>query len=336
MGHEEFLPELNSTEERYLKKVQKQIYYCSYDQSYDEGEVVWIWGERTELTELLYDCGVPEKHWNSVIAYLVCPRCGHSSFELGEDVGIQSKFDKEIEEHVKKADKKYGKQIKEFENHLEENLMLGFQHKFGRKLFKEIKDGVLPMVTIEGEFYRARKVQSSEVLTTKKMHSTPKGKPTEGRFNHSGQSHLYIANEKETALREVALTEDPLIIWCQKFEIKTPVDKILDLSFNWLDLSVSTSTILLSLQMNDAIDRSKGNLDFWRPDYFLTRYIMDCAKSEKYNGIKYNSTKAYSGYNLVLFYPSKVDIKAIGSPFVELLPGNEKRKDDFPDIFDDL
>lgn len=334
MDYEDLLPELNSTEKRYLKKVQDKIHYCTYDQSYDEGEVVWIFGDKTELTELLYECSVPEKYWDNVIAHLVCPGCGHSDFELSEIVGLQTNYDKEIEEHLKVADKKYGKQIKEFENHLEENPMLGYQHKFGRKLFKEIKDGALPMISISGEFYRARKVESSEVLTSKKMHIAPKGKPTEGRFNHSGQSYLYIANEKETALREVATTEDPLLVWCQKFETKTPVDRILDLTFNWLDLSISTSTLLLSLKMNDAIDRYKGNSDYWRPDYFLTRYIMDCAKREKYNGIKYNSTKAYSGYNLVLFYPKETDIKAKGKPYVELFPGIEKREDYSSELFD--
>ena len=334
MDYEDFLPELNSIEKRYLKKVQKNIHYCSYDQSYDEGEVVWIFGDKTELTELLYDCNVPEKYWDNVISHLVCPGCGHSNFETGEIVGLQTNYDKEIQKHLNDADKKYGKQINAFEKHLEDNPMLGFQHKFGRKLFNEIKDGAMPTISISGDFYRARKVQSSEVLTSKKMHNAPKGKPTEGRFNHSGQSYFYIANEKETALREVATTESPLLVWCQRFEIMNPVDRILDLTFDWTELYLSTSTLLLSLKMNDAIDRKKGNSDFWRPDYFLTRYIMDCAKSENYNGIKYNSTKAHSGYNLVLFYPKNTDIKAKGKPYIELFPGIEKEENYSSGLFD--
>jgi len=33
----DFLPELTKKEEKYVTRVQKQIHYCSYDQSYDSG-----------------------------------------------------------------------------------------------------------------------------------------------------------------------------------------------------------------------------------------------------------------------------------------------------------
>ena len=59
---------------------------------------------------------------------------------------------------------------------------------------------------------------------------------------------------------------------------------------------------------------------------------MDCAKSENYNGIKYNSTKACSGYNLVLFHPKDVSPKAIGKPYIELFPGLEKTEELFSEL----
>lgn len=334
MEYEDYKSELSSVEERFRKKVQKEIWYCSYDQPYDSGEAVWIFGEKIELTELFYELEVPEEYWENITEHLVCPGCGHSCFELAENVGVQTQYDKEIEKHTKKAQKKFGKKIKEFEEHLEHNPMLGFQHSFGKKIYKEIKEGNLPIQIINGEFYRARPVQTSEVLTSSKMGSAPKGKPTEGRFNHSGQSHLYLANEKETALQEVSKTDNPMLVWCQKFEITKDVKQILDLSFDWSDLSLSTSTLLLSLKMNDALDRSINNSEFWRPDYFLTRYIMDCAKSLGYSGIKYNSTRSYSDYNLVLFYPQSIDIKSIGKPYVENYNNVSDRFRDFSDIPD--
>lgn len=332
MDQEHNFAGLNPRELQYLNSVQEKIYYCSYDQTYDEGEVEWIFGNKIALKELLNDCKVPPKYWEHIVSHLVCPSCGHSNFKLVEAVGLQSNFDKEIEGHVEKANKIHGKQIKAFERHLEDKPMLGYQHPFGRKLFKEIQQESLPKTAIKGAFYRARTVKSAEVLTSKKMYSAPRGRPTEGRFNHSGQSHLYLANDKETALREVVSTEDPLIVWCQKFTIKTEVNNILDLTFNWSNLSVSTSTLLVSLKVNEAIFKSEGNSEFWRPDYLLTRYIMDCAKSAGYKGIKYNSIKSYSGYNLVLFYPNKINIKAVGNPFIELLPGIAKADDELSDI----
>ena len=160
------------------------------------------------------------------------------------------------------------------------------------------------------------------------------GKPTEGRFNHSGQSHLYLASDKETALKEIATTEDPLLAWCQIFQIGDDIHKILDLSFEWMDLSLSTSTLLLSLKMYRAIDRTEGNKEYWRPDYFLTRYIMDCALMLGFEGIKYNSTKGYSGYNIVIFNPESHKISSIGTPIVESFIREEKSHRDFLDLKD--
>ena len=334
MDYEDMLPVLTKKEENYVKRVQKQIHYCTYDQSYDGGDVIWLFGDKTELTDLLYNSNVPEENWDNVIAHLHCPACGHSNFELAETVGLQTKYDREIEEHTKKAQKKYGKQIEGFEKHLEVNPMLGYQHSFGRKLYREIKAANIPSIEVNGKFYRSRAVQSSEILTSKKMSKAPSGKPTEGRFNHSGQSHLYLASDKETALKEIANTENPLLAWCQVFQIGECIPKILDLSFEWIDLSLSTSTLLLSLKMQRAIDRTNGNKENWRPDYFLTRYIMDCAVMLGYNGIKYNSTKDFANYNIVIFNPESHKIKSLGPPSVESFTGKEKRNKVFLDLED--
>lgn len=332
MEYEDFTPELNKQEERYLKRVQNKIFYCSNDQPYDSGEVVWIFGDQIELTELLYDCNIPEKNWDNVIAHLVCPGCGYSNFEGGENVGLQTKYEKDIETYTKQTVKKYGKRIKDFLHYLERCPMLGFQHSFGRKIYKEIELDNIKTTAVEGVFYRARPVKSSEILTSKKMAKAPSGKPTEGRFNHSGQSHLYLANDMKTALKEVAITEDPLLAWCQIFSIDEPISKILDLSFDWTDLSLSTSALLLSLKMENAIDKTGCNKEFWRPDYFLTRYIMDCALALGYNGIKYNSTKDVAGYNIVIFRPENHLIKPIGEPTVESFAKSPTSKIDFSDL----
>ena len=323
MEYDSFKCHLTAKEEQYRKRVQKKIHYCSYDQPYDSGEVVWIFGDKIELTELYFDLNIPEESWENITEHLACPSCGHDHFELAENVGLQTQYEMDIENHTKQAQKKFGGKIKEFEKHLEKNPMLGFQHSFGKKIYKELKEGNIPSTIISGEFYRARPVNSSEIYTSKKMGLSPKGKPTEGRFNHSGQSHLYLANDKETALMEVVRTEKPSLVWCQKFEIKKEVNQVLDLSFDWMDLSLSTSTLLLSLKINKAIEKDETNSEFWRPDYFLTRFIMDCAKYLGYKGIKYNSTKSYSGFNTVLFFHDEIDIHAIGKPYIEYFTSKE-------------
>ena len=168
--------------------------------------------------------------------------------------------------------------------------LLAYSHKLGRKIYKEIKNKTLPVVSVTGNFFRSRRVESSKVFQKENMFNPPSGRSTAGRFNHSGQSHLHLSNTKETSILEVVKDEKSMLVWCQEFTVKQVVDNILDLSFDWDYLTPSTSTLLLSLQIKNTIGRSDRNVDLWRPDYYLTRLIMDCAKASGYNGIKYNST----------------------------------------------
>lgn len=335
MQDEDFLPVLTAKEKRYRDKVQSLIEYCSYCQPYDDGEVVWIMGDRIELCELLYECNVPEKVWDKLVKRLHCSHCGNSSFDLCSEIGMKDKFEKEVEENVNKANKLYGNEVRELEQLLESYPLLAYKHKFAKKIYEEIKGNKLPIITVQGTYYRARKVESSEVITTKKMCNPPLGKSTEGRFNHAGQSHLYLANEKITAIKEVASNEESILVWCQKYELSESINDIIDLSFDWAKLTPSTSTLLISLKMNNAISRYDRNKDNWKPDYCLTRYIMDCAKSLGFNGIKYNSIKDEYSYDLVLFYPDRVKVKHIGNPCIEIF-SNMEQKETFPENIVDL
>lgn len=327
-------PELTAKEEKYREKVQSLVEYCLYCQPYDDGEAVWILGERTELDDLLFDCDVPEKYWDKVIANLHCPYCGNSDFSLGLDVGVKTKFDKEVDKHMDEVYGLYGGEVRELESLLEQFPLLAYQDELAQRIYKEIKERKLPVTTATGKFYRARKVESSEVISSRKMYNPPLGKPTEGRFNHAGQSHLYLANDKKTAIKEVITDEHAVLVWCQEFEIKETVSDILDLSFDWDMLTPSTSTLLLSLKIYNTIGRTDRNKENWKPDYFLTRYIMDCAKSVGYNGIKYNSAKNSYSYDLVLFYPEKIKIEPIGNPSVEIFLNKEEKKKFTSDLLD--
>jgi hypothetical protein len=318
---------LTKLEEKHRRKIQSQIESCAYCQPYDEGEPVWIHGERTDLSDLLYDLNVPEKSWHKIISHLGCPNCGNESFDECSEVGVKTKFDKEIDKHMDEVNSLYGKEVKRLECFLEKYPFLAYSDKFAKRIYKEIKEKKLPIVKISGEFYRARKVESSEVLNKHKMYNPPIGKPNEGRFNHAGQSHLYLSNDKSTALKEVVADENSLLVWTQKFEILEEIDNVLDLSFDWFALTPSTSTLLLSLKVYNSIGRSDRNKELWKPDYYLTRYIMDCAKEQGYNGIKYNSTKDQYEFDVVLFYPDELKIKAIGNPCVEIFLNNEDKNE---------
>ena len=327
-------PELNKAEEKYYKKVQAEIQYCSYDQSYEEGEVVWIFGDRADISDVFDNFNVPEKYRDKILSNLSCPSCGNDCFDLASEVGIKSRFEKEIDKHMDEAYALYGGKVRELENLLEDFPLLAFQNKLAKRIHKEIKEKKLPLTTIKGCFFRARKVESSEVISSENMYSAPKGKPSEGRFNHAGQSHLYLASDKITAIKEVISEKRALLVWCQEFSIPKPIDDVLDLSFDWDLLTPSTSTLLLSLKVFNTLGRSDRNKENWRPDYYLTRFIMDCAKSAGYNGIKYNSAKNSYSYDVVLFYPEKVEILPIGHPKVEVFLNKDEEEKFSKDLID--
>lgn len=322
------LPELTKKEERLKNKVQSKIEYCLYCQPYDEGEAVWIYGDRIDLYDLMDDCKVPEESKERIAKHLYCPYCTHSNFTLGLEVGVKTKFEKEVDAHMDEVYGLYGGEVRELESLLEQYPLLAYQNSLAKRIHKEINQRKLPVTSINGRFFRARKVESSEVISSRKMYNPPVGKPSEGRFNHAGQSHLYLANEKATAIKEVINDEHAVLVWTQEFEISQSVDHILDLSFDWGMLTPSTSTLLLSLKVYNTIGRNDRNKENWKPDYFLTRYIMDCAKQAGYNGIKYNSTKDEYNFDLVLFYPEKVKIKAVGKPSIEIFL-NKQEEDRF-------
>ncbi len=317
---------LSRAEEKHLKAVQSKIEYCLYCQPYDDGEAFWILGEKTELSDVFYQCNTPEKYWKKITENLYCPNCGNESFDMGSEVGLKSKFEKKVEEHVDEARALYGNQVIGLEKLLEEHPLLAFQNKLAQTIYKEVKNKKLPIITARGNFFRSRKVEGSEIIPREEMYTPPLGKPLEGRFNHAGQCHLYLSNEKSTALKEVAEENKPVLAWCQEFEILEPVNDILDLSFDWSELTPLTSTLLLSLKLFNTIGRNDRNKENWRPDYYLTRYIMDCAKNCGYNGIKYDSSKDSSSFNLVLFHLNRISIKAIGNPTVEIFLNKDEKK----------
>jgi hypothetical protein len=113
-----------------------------------------------------------------------------------------------------------------------------------------------------------------------------------------------------------------------------PIHNILDLSYDWSNITPSTSTLLLALNVKRSIGRTDRNIDNWKPDYFLTRFIMDCAKSSGYNGIKYNSTKDLFAHNIVLFHARKAQVIAMGNPQIEIFMDKDDKEKFQSDLLD--
>jgi len=327
--YEDFKKALTLKEERLRDKIQKEILSCYNCQPYDCGEPVWIHGERTDVEDLFYSFNIHEKYWDAILEYLFCP-CGTELDTLDCQVGIQSKYEKDLNKFINDASKLYKKKIEIFINLLENTPFLGFKDSFGKKLYKEIETGKFPVteLNIDECYFRARKVNSHDILESSKMLNAPKGKPTEGRFNHSGQSYLYLTENKETAIKEVAQKDKSFLVWYQEFKLERKVEGVLDLTYDLDLISLSSNPLLIILFLTNSLEKFENNLDNWRPDYFITRFIMDCAKDLGYKGIKYNSTKSRNDFNIVLFYPHELELLKIGDPLIEIF------KDEDREIFD--
>jgi hypothetical protein len=316
---EETYPDLSKKEETYRSKIQSKIYYCLNCQAFDGGEAIWVQGDQISLEELFDKCRIPERYRNHILPHLYCSNCGTSHFDMWADVGMQTQYEKELSAHERNAKKLYGKHVVSLDEHLQKFPMLAFQNNFARRIFREIRDRKLPTTTAQGVYYRARKANNSKLLSPSQMLHAPLGRPTEGRFNHSGQSHLYLAREKTTALVEVS--DGNSLVWCHKIYVPNEVEDILDLTFDWMDMSPLTSALLLCLNINNTIKRHDRNKQHWKPDYCITRFIMDCAKSCGYKGIKYESAKD-SSENVVLFYPDEIKLKSRSKPSIIKLKKN--------------
>jgi len=329
---DEYKTELTKKEENYRKKIQSEIVSCYNCQPYDSGEPVWIYGEKTEIEELFYKFNVEDKYWENISGHLTCS-CG-TELELGCDVGVKSKYDKDLAAFIN-SNKKLVSKINLFIKFLSTTPLLAYKHNIGKSIFNQLKTNQFPITSINlnDKFFRARRVNGNDIIESHQMLSAPIGKSSEGRFNHSGQSYLYLASSEETAIREVTYKLKDSLVWIQEFEVSCDVSNILDLTFDITNIGLNVNPLLLSLCMANALDENKNNVGFWRPDYFLTRYIMDCAKELNYNGIKYNSTRYYSEFNIVIFNPEKYKTINIGNPKVKIFKSLDHQVfNDFSDL----
>ncbi len=317
MDLSDFLPSLNKTAERYRQRVQALVKYCPTCQPYDGGEYVWIWGQETTLEEIFYDIKVPEKHWEDIAAHIACDNCGASGFEPWDTVGTEDRYDVLRKMHLRKSEQKYGKQVDKLQEHLEKYPFLTLNAPLGRTIYREITQNTPPTCSIQGTWYRTRPVEDSKIYQLEDMKAPPIGRAGDGRYNHAGQSILYLAEDLETSMREaVNDLEDAAMVWTQAYGLEN-IPNILDLTNDWNNYAPSTSAAIVALLSSRILCRKVLDRESkWKPEYFVTRYIADCARLAKFNGIKYDSTRGY-GTNIVLFDHHILPIKSEGKPEIK-------------------
>ena len=297
--------------------IQSMIISCEYCQTMEEGEITWTDGLMIDLDQILMNNNIGENERLTITKHLKCPKCNNGTFNENSFVGIS--FNHEFDIHEREAERAsdlYDNLIEKFSSELSKFPYLAMNNVIAKELFELIKQNQSKSkLEIETFLYRCRQAEDSQVLKKELMMAPPLGYPKQGRYNHAGQNHLYLSEKKSTAIQEtIQGSTDNMIIWLQKFQIIKPINDLLDLRWALLYRNNTFHPLYKALLYSNALLKKDNNIKNWKPDYFVTCFLMDCAKFAGYSGIIYNSVFNQNNYNLVLFDCSDSRIKAINKP----------------------
>ncbi len=279
---------------------------------------------------LLDDIGFSEKEKKIIYENIRCPNCG-CNLDAFSEVTINEyyKEEKYHKNYIAKIASKSKTEITDFYNYLIKYPYLGCQHTIGKQIIKGIDS--LEKVDLENQtFYRAREPKDSRIFVNEDMlPPDPKNIPiSEGRFNHYGQAHWYLGNTEDLCGAECSHKKN-CMLWFQKIQIFKSI-AILDLSKEYIDYHYSPETTnynipiaVAALLFSGVITKEQKITGYWKPEYFITRFIADVCKTKGINGIIYPSSFYPSGKNLVIFDIKKIDFSFDGKP--ELREYNYKK-----------
>ncbi len=295
--------------DEYARDVERLLSNCAVGQPYDEG-VVWL-NPHAQLNEVMEKADVPTRFRRKVARLVYCPSCG-DHHNLHDEVGIKSDGELRFEDLCIQWEESLATRFEEFYSFLAKYPYLGAAHKFGAELRETVK--TFPCSEIQNEeWFRGRRIKSGKTLTSYDFDPPDPTKQSiqEGRYNHFGQAVFYLAKNSHGAAIEVADEHDTMA-WVQKFRI-CKIPQIMDLSCNekWADDAIPAIAVGLSYSgaLIQLVDRSQG----WKPEYFVSRYIADCAREQGFNGILVRSARHFSE-NLVLFSWNAEMVEPSGNP----------------------
>ena len=286
-----------------------EIVACFNCRPWVEDEIVWH-NPHTDLDDLLIDFDLTDDEWEILLEDLKCPNCEQPLETRCDQVEVKSEFDHKVEEILKKIEnEKILDKLFEFNKFLSMYPYLGLNSpsKTGKQIFNLVKNGKVHFIESE-EWYRARKLNNeSRIFLSEEMGAPDPNKVyvKEGRYNHTGQSFLYLSNFEKTAFLEIQEGSENICA-IQKFRINN-LNKLLDLRSNYDNIDPEVDLIYWAIIYNGFIGNSPSKTSSWKPEYFVPRFIADVARYFEYNGIIYTSAVS-EGENLVLFKYTKDEL----------------------------
>ena len=185
-------------------------------------------------------------------------------------------------------------------------------HPFSLKILKAVTAlaAAVPSQPFKDRLYRGRTMNPGGTATLTDFDFPPKEVVRDGRYNHAGDSVLYLASTEKVCKAEM---RDSPSLWVSSFDFTADL-KILDLmtphesehEFSELFAFISFSA-LLSAQSNDD--------GFHRPEYVFSRFVKDCAIHAGFDAIKYPSTRVGTSQFNIVILESKHSLKNCATNF---------------------
>lgn len=180
-------------------------------------------------------------------------------------------------------------EILEFESSLRENLMLAYKSEVGQKIYQLVEKKLLEKdknIMQASTLYRGRmRKRKEDTFLPEKMWEPPYQVASQGRFNLSGISVLYLTDDINAIPFEVNFTKGNLVdigIFKTKDEL------------NILDISVFYEGHYLTMKMQETTD-------ILAEEYLLSSYIALCARELGFDGVTYPCVANRKYTNYVLF-----------------------------------
>jgi hypothetical protein len=156
--------------EQWVSRLQPKIEHCENCQPYDQEdeEIIWVLGERVSVGEFLSEARVPEKLQEDVASRLRCFHCGNEGFGLWDNIGLETKEEREHRQRWDSWERRYSAKLDEFGDHLDGYPYLGLSHSLGRKIHKAI--ATFPLTSLgTSKWWRARKPDGAKLFSCEEM-----------------------------------------------------------------------------------------------------------------------------------------------------------------------
>jgi hypothetical protein len=306
-----------------IEAVEEQVRFCANCQPWEGGEPIWVQGAQTSIEDLLEAVDVPEDLKDEVVSRIQCRNCGS---EVGryDEVGTLHGFEVEHERRIEDAERKYADRLYKFSHYLRSYPYLGAEHQVGRELLKLVK--LFPKIGLGKQtWYRARVVLDGNMPNDLGPPEPDLVAIPEGRFNHFGQAHWYLASTDVAAAMECSRCGQRVVA-VQGWHIDR-LANVLDLRA-WLadgdsiqdgaERTAEVPLLGLALIFGDFTTMSPQAQAGWKPEYFVPRFIADAAKEAGFEGIIYKSERHMSE-NLVVF-DRKSPFSKVEEPRLLLIP----------------